>query len=151
MVKTANYIITSNTLALIPFNRQTKVIEKENSFYIQNSLNNILKMNFYFHNTTYMDTLRKCVKVLKTKYKVPLVINENIVILPTHSPRNKECLWLVFANILNYHQYLDKTIVEFKNNQKLTINLNYSKLDNQIIKAMRLTNLISKNNHVHNS
>ena len=141
-----NYQVTSKTLALIPYNRKTKIIEEQDSFFINVSLQHILITNCYLNNTSYSELLSKCSSILNTKAKVPLLFgqNKNLILFPTHSPRNKECKWLVLNNILNYHQYLDKTILEFTNHQKITIALNYSKFDKQVVKAMRLEKFFQK-------
>ncbi len=73
------------------------------------------------------------------KRKVPIPINpsKNLFTFPTHSPTEFECSWIFFNHILEIiqHPSIEKnslqSIITFKNNQQLPVNVSHYILEKQ--------------------
>ena len=145
------YIIKEKTLAILPFNKGSIIYE----YYSEPIKSNdcpyqIININCYLNNSSLEGRQKASSYLIGTIYKPPIVLDEtkNIIIIPTHSANNKACCWVVLNNILNYHsKNNNKTIIEFKNNQKLEININYQKFDKQVLRATRLESALRGRNH----
>jgi len=83
--------------------------------------------------------------LLFSSYKPPIIINDslNIILIPTHSIRNKDCHWINLITMLHYSPTNDnKVLIEFINNHKLIINISYNIFDKQVLRATRLESTI---------
>ena len=115
------YIIKENTYAIIPNGKKTKIIESNKNFIIN-------------------ETPVEVVSIIISDYN-------QIILLPTHSIRNKNCLWVNLNTILNYYPKEKNTILQFKNNKKIIINVSYTKFDKQVLRATRVeSSLRGRNN-----
>ena len=83
----------------------------------------------------------------------PIIIEDSnrIIFFPTTSPRLWDCSWIAFNNIKNYIKG-DKTCeLILKNNRRVTINMSYNSLENQILRASKLWCAIEKNSRIINN
>ena len=62
--------------------------------------------------------------------------------MPTHSPRNKNCIYINVNKILTYEPTDTGSLIIFKSGNKLPISTNYSKLDVQILRTTRLIRIL---------
>ncbi len=135
------YEINEDTLAIIPVNnKQSKVIELEKEFIVEKTPNEIINDSCLFFGSSYTGRHEATKYLIGISYKSPIIIEEsrNIIFFPTNSPRIFDCNWISLKNIVDYKRYGDKTIIYFKNNKELILDISYGSLDNQILRAARL-------------
>lgn len=140
-----NYLINKNTYALIPTYVGTKIICKEGIFFTNENVNNIVNRSCIFYGSTLNGRISACREILGVRYKVPIMVSElnNIILIPTAAIRNDDCGWLNLYAVDNYYKKNDDLVeIIFKDNQKLVLRLSFCILDNQILKASRLDNII---------
>ncbi len=145
-----SYIITSKTYALFPQKYHTKIIEEEKVVSDPHSINNIITYNCYIYGSSLEGRKKGSSYLIGSKYKPPIIINESdcIILIPTHSTRNKSCIWFNLAGILNYYPKGSKQVViEFKNNQKIIADVSYYVFDKQVLLASRLETVVRSRNN----
>lgn len=136
-----SYIITNSTLAIISKGKKTKVVEEKQSILLNEMIANIIERNCYINGSTLEGRLKGSSYLLGSSYKPPIVINdsENIILIPTHSIRNKDCNWINLTTLLHYSPTdNNKVLIEFKNNKKIILNTSYNIFDKQVLRATRL-------------
>ena len=145
----STYIINAKTYALISNNKGTKIIEDKKIINKKEYLNSILNYNCFIHGSSLEGREKGSSYLLKTSYKPPIILDESniIILIPTHSKRNKLCTWLVLDKILNYYPTSNnRMIVEFINYTKIVINVSYNIFDKQYLKATKLESCIRSRN-----
>lgn len=77
--------------------------------------------------------------VLNHKSNLPLYINENIVLFPTESLRNYECVYINYLEILSV-QERDYGLTKFIFNDlsELNVNITHSKMKKQMKRALTI-------------
>lgn len=136
-----NYEIGSQTLAILPLDENiSKVYEEETEYIINKSTNSIIKENCEFYGSSYEG---RCVgtKVLtgiKTKYPIIIEESRNIIFFPTSSIRNKQSTWIALNKIKDIKEYKNNSQVEFKNKEKINLDISVYSLENQIVRATML-------------
>ena len=144
------YLIKENTYALIPNERKTKVIEKESSILINETPVEVVSKNCIINGSSLEGRQRGSSYLIGTNHKPPIIVNDfkNIILIPTHSIRNKDCIWVNLNKILNYYPTdNNKIILEFKNNKKIVLNISFSKFDKQVLRATRLESVLRGRNN----
>lgn len=144
------YIITQNTLALLPTTKGTKILEISKILTSSENIGKIISENCKFYGSSLEGRKAGSSYIIGSTYKPPIILNEknHIILVPTHSSRSKECSWISLNNILNYRSYNDKKVhVVFKNNQNLILNISYLIFDRQVLKATRLESALNGRNN----
>lgn len=147
------YLIKEKTLALIPIGKKTKVIENERFQILNETPSEVVALNCYINGATLEGRQKGSSYLIGTSYKPPIIINDydNIILIPTHSIRNKDCSWINLNAILNYYHTKNNCVtIEFKNTKKLVLNISYTKFDKQVLRATRLESALrGRNNKKH--
>lgn len=141
------YEINNETLALMPLsNNLTKVIELNNDYIIKKSIMDIIKNSCSYFGSSFEGRLNGSKNMLGSIYKAPIIVEEtnNIIFFPTTSPKGKNNIWISLNNILSYEKKRNKTVIYFKNNKKIELNIPYFTITNQIVRSTLLGS-ISKN------
>ncbi len=143
------YEISKDTLAIIPIgDKKSKIMEKDCSFIIDNSPNNIMDESCKYYGSSINGRQKGTLDLTGISYKAPIIVQEenNIIFFPTTSPRLKRCCWISVNNIESYYYDFEKNmcIIIFDNNDKLEIDISYCILNNQILKSHRLESIINK-------
>ncbi len=136
-----NYIINKNTLALLYVEKKvTKVIEKNSTFLIRNNILKIIKESCKFYGSTYIGRIEGTKTLIDINYKIPIILEEtrNMIFFPTSSPRDNACAWISLKNIDSYKKKGCKTVIIFKNNYKLLLNISTHILEKQMLKSLLL-------------
>lgn len=144
------YLIKENTYALIPIGTKTKAIEEENSIIVNETPVEVVSKNCILNGSTLEGRQRGSSYLIGTTYKPPIIISdyENVILVPTHSIRNKDCIWINLNKILNYYPTdNNKIILEFKNYKKIILNISFSKFDKQVLRATRLESVLRGRNN----
>ena len=135
------YIITEKTLALLPIDKKTRVLEWEKDFIIEEKIIQIIEHNCILNGSTLEGRRKGSSYLIGASYKPPIIIDEmkRIILVPTLSNKNPNCKWFVLDNILKYYiNSSNRVVIMFKNDQKLELDLCYTNFDKQVLRATRL-------------
>ena len=147
------YLISDRTLALIPSSKKTKVLEQDITRTLYEEAHEIVSRSCQVNGSTLEGRQKGSSFLIGSSYKPPIIISdqENIIMIPTHSVRNKNCMWISLNNLLNYYPYCnDRVAIEFRNHQKLILNISYGVFDRQVLRATRLESALrGRNNKKH--
>lgn len=136
-----NYEINDDTLLLLPINEEiTKVVEISSSFFVNKKVKDIIDDSCKFFGSSYTGRYEGSKNLIGMNYKLPIIIEEtrDIVFFPTCSPRQKECSWVSLNNINNYKRNDKKTLVQFRSNVTLDIDMSYGSFENQVLRSNML-------------
>lgn len=139
-----DYEINEETLALISLENKTKVFEKNKTFTVNKEVLKIMEDSCSYFGSSLSGRQKGTEKLIGVSYKAPVIVEEskNIIFFPTTSPRTKNCNWISLNNLERYYSKNNKIILEFKNKQKIMLNLSYGIIDNQILRATRLESVL---------
>ena len=134
------YEINEDTLALISLDDKTKVFENNNTFTVHKESNCIMEDSCKYFGSSLKGRQKGTENLIGVSYKAPVIVEEskNIIFFPTTSPRLKKCSWISLNNLERYYTKNNKIVLEFKNKQKIMLNISYGVIDNQILRATRL-------------
>ena len=134
------YEINEDTLALISLDNKTKVFEKSKTFLVNKDISTIMEDSCEYFGSSLSGRQKGTEKLIGVSYKAPIIIEEskNIIFFPTNSPRSKSCNWISLNNLERYYTKNQKIVLEFKNKQKIMLNMSFGIIDNQILRATRL-------------
>lgn len=142
-----NYEINRETLAIIPCGKgKSKIIEENNEFYVNYSTTKIIDYSCKFFGSSYEGRFNGTKSILGVSHKSPIIIEESnkIIFFPTTSPRLECCAWIALNNISKYYKSGIDTIIEFSCGKIIKLELSYGIVDNQVLRATRLSALINK-------
>ena len=140
-----SYEINNGTLAVIPINENTtKILEIDNEYIVKKSSLEIIDDSCNYYGSTYKGRYEGTKKLIGMSYKLPIIIEEskNIIFFPTTSPRLNDCFWISLNNIKNYIKDQDGSIIVFKNDSVININVSIFILESQILRASRLSSIL---------
>ncbi len=143
-----NYLINKDTLVILPYNDQSIVIEKDKKFIVKKNPNNIIKANCNMYGSSYAGRLDGTKKLTGYTYKAPIIIEDknNTIFFPTSSPRFKNAYWINLDNVDYAFQEKNINKIMFNNGFSIKINTSLNIINNQILRATRLSSILSKNN-----
>ena len=141
------YEINSSTLAVLPVDDETsKVLEEEGEYYVKRSAIDIIDNSCKYFGSSLKGRNEGTKNLIGGNYKLPVVIEESrsIIFFPTSSPRLEECAWISLNNLDNYFKLEKKGFVKFKNGSTLNSGISIFSLENQVLRASRLENVLRK-------
>lgn len=141
------YEINSSTCAIIWINNKiSKVVEKEDEFFVEKSAMSIIDDSCKFFGSSYMGRFEGTKHLMGINYKSPIIIEEtkNIIFFPTSSPRGKECSWISLNNLTDYKRERKCTTLEFINGYQLELCISFESIENQILRATRLDSVLRR-------
>lgn len=136
-----DYEINRDTQVLLPLENETKIIETENEYIINNTVFNVIEHSCEYFGSTYEGRKIGTKNLLGITHKSPIIIEESnkIIFFPTTSPERNDCIWLNLSQIASYKKVNnDSSLITFQNGDTLEINISISSLTNQILRATRL-------------
>ena len=142
-----DYIINSNTVALIPIkNKITSVIEREDEFIINENTMKIVEDSCEYFGSSYLGRKEGTRKLTGITHKCPIIIEESnlLIFFPTESPRLTSCSWIGFNFIKKYINNNGKTTIIFDNNKVLDVDVSYGVIDNQVLRSSKLDSVLRK-------
>jgi len=138
------YRITDKTYALIPtrsVHHQTKVIEKDKVYYVNQSPLEIIKLNCLLNGSDYRGRRQAISYHLNFTRKTPIAINKTLHAFPTHSIKDFDCIWIISKQIAYIKPQSNKSKIIFKNNSKLKLPISTHILQQQILRCFAVSNL----------
>ncbi len=143
-----NYEINYDTQLLLPINsNQTKVIENDDEYIIDNTTLNVLEHSCEYFGSSYEGRKEGTKKLLGITHKSPIIIEESrkIIFFPTTSPDNYNCIWINLEKIDKYFKIeKKKSAIKFKNGDIMHFDISYGSLSNQILRATRLKYILEE-------
>lgn len=140
-----SYEINEDTLALIPVNNEiTKVIETDSTFFVNLKSKQIIDDSCRYFGSSYQGRYDGAKKLIGMNYKLPIIIEEirEFVFFPTTSPRQTECSWISLNNIVDYKKNGKRSVINFRGDITIELEISHGSLENQIFRAtMLLMNL----------
>lgn len=136
-----NYEIGSQTLAIVPIDDEvSKIYEEETEYIVKKSSNSIIKENCEFYGSSYEGRCigTKSLTGIKTKYPIIIEESRNIIFFPTSSVRTKQSTWIALNKIKEIKRKNYKSQVEFKNEEKIDLDISVYSLENQVVRATML-------------
>ncbi len=120
MRKVTSYIICNQTIALIPIeNGFTKIVKINDELYCTKSTIDIINES-YFHGNDFSEYRKTAILEIPSfsqRAPIPIKPHENLYIIPSHNPFNRECVWISFHHI--------KKVYSIRSNYTLIIFGNY--------------------------
>ena len=104
-----SYEINCDTLALVPVSEsETKIIERNNIFVVNDSVMNIIENSCEYFGSSYNGRHEGTKKLIGITHKAPIIIEEskNLIYFPTTSPRLYDCIWIGLNHIKSRMYYL---------------------------------------------
>ena len=96
------YIINEDLIALLKKEQQTIIYEVKRVRVVDSNYSKIIKNNCLFYGCSLEGRKKYVKKMLKIKYRVPIIINKKIILVPLESMRKSECLFINPAKIIDY-------------------------------------------------
>ena len=135
-----NYLINENTIAVQKRSKQTIIYDVENIRVINKNIRSILNLNCNFYGSSLLGRLKSASKILNIKYKIPIIINENnVILLPIKSLRHEDTLLLVSNKIIKYEEQDAKLKVYTINNQEFILNISKNSFEKMLLKNVKFS------------
>ena len=137
-----NYIINENTVAVLKKDNKTIIYDVENQRVINKSIKSVLNMNCSFYGSSLSGRIKSASKILNIKYKVPIVINENnLILMQLKSLRSIDTILLVSNKVIKYEERDSKLVLNISKNsfEKMLLN---SFLLNNVLKWQKSVNFV---------
>lgn len=143
-----NYEISDETLVIMPLDeKSSKVIEYDAERIIDYNPYEIMEYSCEYYGSSIDGRMSSSKKILGSVYKVPLLVDSyrNLVFFPTRSPNALDNMWISLNNIKNIKKINpNETMILFNNNDKLVIEIPYYVLNNQLLRATRLSAVLKE-------
>ena len=142
-----NYEINEETYAIIGKNNgQTRIIEKENEYNIDNEAYSVMDDNCKYYGSSYRGRLEAAKEILDCSYKLPVIVEEStgLVFFPIKSSLLIDCTWINLDSIQKVEKEGNKSKIYFKNGKTETVDISTLSLDNQIYRATKLSLILKK-------
>ncbi len=140
------YEINESTNAIIPISEtQTKVIEDDNTYQVNQKAIKIIDDSCKYFGSSYSGRFEGAKKLLGPKiYKAPIIVEETkeLIYFPTGSARAHDCTWISLKKVKEIKKSNFTSIVKFKNNQEIELDISFESLNNQLLRASRLESIL---------
>lgn len=142
-----NCIINSSTVALLKKENKIYIYDVEKMVVFNKKINNLLENICLLYGSNLEGRKKFAKKLLNIKYKVPIIIDKNIILIPIHNLRCKECLLLVGNKILNYEVVNDKLKITCLNNE-FYVDISKYSFEKSLLNYLKLINKLNIKNNI---
>lgn len=136
------YEITYDTQLIIPESKNSsKIIEFDSEYVVENDVNSIMEHSCEYFGSSMDGRKDGTKKLIGVTHKAPIIVEESrqIIFFPTKSPENDDCIWVNLNSIDKYYKIGPKSSeILFKNGIKVSFDVSFGSLSNQILRATRL-------------
>lgn len=136
-----NYEINEGTLAILPSEEKSKVLEDSKEYVINSTPYEIMDYSCKYFGSSYEGRKEGTKAILDINYKVPIIVenSKNIIFFPTNSPSAEDCCWISLKNIKKIEPAdYNSTNIIFNNDTSILIPVSRRTIENQILRASRL-------------
>ena len=137
-----NYIFNKNTIAVLKSKKKTIIIDVDNIRVINKNINKIINNNCLLYGSSLNGRKEYARVILNKTYKLPIFINDNIMLLQINSIRDKNCLFIVLNKFINYKIINNNLLIELANYNYLLSNLSANSFEKIIINGIKINNKI---------
>ena len=137
-----NYIFNKNTIAVLKSKKKTVIIDVDNIRVINKNINKIINNNCLLYGSSLNGRKEYARVILNKTYKLPIFINDNIMLLQINSIRDKNCLFIVLNKFINYKIINNNLLIELANYNYLLSNLSANSFEKIIINGIKINNKI---------
>ena len=130
------YEINDKTIALYGMNNKTRVYEENKNFVVDKTTYEIMEDSCAYFGSSLEGRKKGTNNLTENQDKICNIWD------PTSSPKIKSCSWLRSNKINRYYYKNNRLIVEFKNGDKIPLDITYDILDNQVIRSIRLETVL---------
>ncbi|PKK86724.1 MAG: hypothetical protein CVV63_04000 [Tenericutes bacterium HGW-Tenericutes-8] len=81
---------------------------------------------------SYESRTRLTKEKFRVNTKIPIYINQELLLMPSKSPKQYDNIWLNYFAIVGYHPYQSSVVVLFKNRSELVINQSFRIFQNKM-------------------
>ncbi len=142
------YEINDSTMAILPdVEGKAIVLEDDYKYEVEEKPIGILDYSCKYFGSSYPGRKEGAKAILNSHYKLPILVEEtqNLIFFPTISPEDNNCIWISLHKIKDYYESddgLHNTIIEFKNGEKMVVEISYKSFENQLLRASRLESVL---------
>lgn len=139
------YEINASTLAIIPIDENTtQIVEQEEAFTISKNSLEVIDGSCRYFGSSFSGREIGAKSLIGSNYKVPIIVEETkrIIFIPLSSPKFSLCEWVSYQHIHTYERNGGKTKIIFDNGKEIEIKISVYSLENQILRAMKLENVL---------
>ncbi len=142
------YVINYETLMIMPYgDRKSKVYEFDEVFIVNKDVISIISDSCLYFGSSLNGRREGTMSLMNYEIKVPIIIedSQSLIVFPTSSYRNPNNIWVSYNNLLKYSKNDSRsTLLFFKQNNKISVDVRYNIIDNQIIRCIKLEAIINK-------
>lgn len=138
-----NYIFNDNTIAIIRSNNKTIIIDVDKIRVINISISKVIDNNCLLQGFNYNGRKEAIKRKLKVKYKVPIYIKNNVILLQLNSIRNKNCIFLILNKIIDYYYKNNRLYIKCKNNYVFMLKISINNFKKIIINGLLINNIFN--------
>ena len=143
-----DYVINCETLMIMPCGgKRSRVYEYDEVFIVNRDAISIINDSCLYFGSSLAGRRDGTKALMNCEIKVPIIIedSQNLIFFPTSSYRNSNNVWISYNNLLKYSKNsMNGTLLFFKQDNKIAIDVRYNIIDNQIIRCIKLEAIISK-------
>ena len=135
-----DFLITENTIAIKRDGNKTIIYNVDNVIVINKKIRSIIEMNCYINGSSLEVRKKIAKKYLEKKYKIPIYVDNNVILLPIYSIRNKDSLFIVLDKFVNYRIVSTGLIIECIFNYSFSVRISSNSFEKLIINGVKLKN-----------
>lgn len=142
-----DYDINRNTVMIIPINdKKSRVIETNGDYIVDDNAYSIMERSCLYFGSSYEGRLLSSKNILGSVYKAPIVVEESrsIIFFPVKSSVVKQNVWISLNNLVSYNKHEKKTIITFKRDKQVLLDIPYFSIDNQVLRSTLLESVIRR-------
>ncbi len=142
-----DYDINRNTVMIIPINdKKSRVIETNGDYIVDDNAYSIMERSCLYFGSSYEGRLLSSKNILGSVYKAPIVVEESrsIIFFPVKSSVVKQIVWISLNNLVSYNKHEKKTIITFKRDKQVLLDIPYFSIDNQVLRSTLLESVIRR-------
>ena len=142
-----NYEINRETIMIIPINdKKSRIIETNSDYVVDSNAYSIMERSCLYFGSSYEGRLLCSKDILGSIYKAPIVVEEsrNIIFFPVKSSIVNENIWVSMNNLVSYNKHEKKTIITFKKDKQILLDIPYFTIDNQVLRSTLLESVIRR-------
>lgn len=142
-----NYEINRDTIMIIPINdKKSRIIETNSDYVVDSNAYSIMERSCLYFGSSYEGRLLCSKDILGSIYKAPIVVEEsrNIIFFPVKSSIVNENIWVSMNNLVSYNKHEKKTIITFKKDKQILLDIPYFTIDNQVLRSTLLESVIRR-------
>ena len=118
-----NYILNQNTIAVLKQKNKTIIFDVENIRVINKNIKRVIRDNCLLYGSTSDGRIKSAKNLINSHYKLPIIINSNIILIGLNSIRKDTCLFLVLNKIINYKYINDYLKIKCNGNYIFNYNI----------------------------